>query len=281
MHRFQSIWEVTTFTGVMPTHKLTGKINHCSILSNDHKYEPLKRHFEYLSNLGEVQATQVITRLVDGMLGCANHNNDQRNQRVTCLPISMGYRSCYKRYMALLGYIVRSLATGAFIVEEEDGKAVNHDENVSYSTYCNKWKSDYPNLKVSWPIKDICPYCYACANRNRHLVQRGGGCGNDGDNKGKGNSNGLGQGKGKMYIGNADGNGNKEVANIAIRRITRVDLNPPKLASTNEEEERELMLLEAAAHIKMARAQRALYQAKVALAVEDATVNKDHLVRVY
>jgi hypothetical protein len=46
------------------------------------------------------------------------------------------------------------------------------------------------------------------------------------------------------------------------------------------DEERELMLLEAARHIKMARPQRALYQAKVALAVQDATAKKDHLRRV-
>jgi hypothetical protein len=47
------------------------------------------------------------------------------------------------------------------------------------------------------------------------------------------------------------------------------------------DKERELMLLQAAAHIKMARAQRALYQAKVADAVADATAKKEHLVRRY
>jgi hypothetical protein len=60
-----------------------------------------------------------------------------------------------------------------------------------------------------------------------------------------------------------------------------VDLNPQEVASTEEDEERELILLEAAAHIKMARAQRALYQVKVALAVQDATAKKDHSRRVY
>jgi hypothetical protein len=42
-----------------------------------------------------------------------------------------------------------------------------------------------------------------------------------------------------------------------------------------------LLLLQAAAHIKMARAQRALYQAKVAYAVADATARKELLVRRY
>ena len=41
------------------------------------------------------------------------------------------------------------------------------------------------------------------------------------------------------------------------------------------------MLLEAAIHIKMARAQRALYRAKVAQAVQDATAKKDHSEKVY
>ena len=36
------------------------------------------------------------------------------------------------------------------------------------------------------------------------------------------------------------------------------------------------MLLEAAAHIKMARVQRALYQAKVDQAVQHATAGKEH-----
>jgi hypothetical protein len=47
------------------------------------------------------------------------------------------------------------------------------------------------------------------------------------------------------------------------------------------DKERELMLLQAAAHIKMAKAQRALYQANVADAVADATARKEHLVRRY
>jgi hypothetical protein len=53
------------------------------------------------------------------------------------------------------------------------------------------------------------------------------------------------------------------------------------LASTKADKERELMLLQAATHIKMARAQRALYQAKVADAVADATARKEYLVRRY
>ena len=41
------------------------------------------------------------------------------------------------------------------------------------------------------------------------------------------------------------------------------------------------MLLKAAVHIKMARAQRALYQAKVQLAVDSAIAGKNHSEMVY
>jgi hypothetical protein len=91
--------------GVMLVYKVTGKINYNSILINEGKYEPLQRHFEYLSNLGEVRATKVVSTLVNGMQGRINCN-DASN--MTYLPISMGYHSCYKRYMKSLGYNVRS-----------------------------------------------------------------------------------------------------------------------------------------------------------------------------
>ncbi len=51
-------------------------------------------------------------------------------------------------------------------------------------------------------------------------------------------------------------------------QIRNIDLNCLDAASTKVDKARELMLLQAAAHIKMARAQRALYQAKVVDAVD-------------
>jgi len=72
-----------------------------------------------------------------------------------------------------------------------------------------------------------------------------------------------------------------DVADLGVGRTTNVDLNSAKAASNGVDEERELMLLQAAEHVKMARAQRALYQAKVADAVADATEGKDHAMRRY
>jgi len=77
---------------------------------------------------------------------------------------------------------------------------------------------------------------------------------------------------------NAD-NGEEGTADSSLG--VDVNLNAPEASWRKRDEERELMLLEAAIHIKMARAQRALYSAKVAQAVQGATAMKDHLEKVY
>jgi hypothetical protein len=203
------------------------------------------------------------------------------------LPILMGYCTCYKQYMLLLGYNVQTTATGKYVVEGENSKEVDSGEYVTFPTYYYKWKRDFPNLKVSRPVEDICPYCYVFANRHRYLVNQGCGRGNDGDNnsndnKGKQGNDNIGQELGNLNNNDNNCNNGNNIAYLSSRGMTaNIDLNPPEAASTEEDEERELMLLEAATHIKMARAQRALYQAKVALAVQDATAKKDHSRRVY
>ena len=169
--RWQSIRHSSTVSGALPLHKGIGKINYNSIMLDEQKLVPLMRHLEHLTKLGEVRATQSVATLVDGTLGHANW--DEIDEAIY-LPMSMGYRSCYKRYMSSLGYSVRSTATGVLIVErqagEYDNEPVNPKEFVSYPTYYYKWKRDFPNLKVSKPVEDICPYCYAFANRHRYLA---------------------------------------------------------------------------------------------------------------
>jgi hypothetical protein len=54
--------------------------------------------------------------------------------------------------MALLGYIVQTTATGAFIVMGEDGQEVDTGEYCFFPTYFNLWKRDFPDLKVSQPV---------------------------------------------------------------------------------------------------------------------------------
>jgi hypothetical protein len=263
----------------MPAHKSFGKKNYNAIKKNDQKYEPLLRHFEYLKNLGEVQATKVIATLVNGMQGHANNDN---SLDMTYLPISMGYWSCYKRYMALLGYVVRTTAMGAYIVTGEGGKEVDFSEYCSFLTYFNLWKHDFPDLKVSRPVEDICKDCYALANCHRYLANHTMGRDDDDGNSNSNNSsNGECSSDGRSNEGSKN-DGSSNFSDVGVRTMGNMDLHCPEAPSTKANKERELMLLQVAVHIKiMARAQRALYQAKVADEVADATAGKEHSVRRY
>ena len=55
-----------------------------------------------------------------------------------------------------LGYDIKTTATGAFKIKKGVGSTIDNGEFVSYPMYFNKWKRDYPNLKVSRQVEDIC-----------------------------------------------------------------------------------------------------------------------------
>jgi hypothetical protein len=97
--RYIKIRNAAVSSAVLPKHKRIGTVAAHAVQKNERKYLPLVNHFEYLKNLGEVRATRVVATLVDGMGGHVNRDDDIN---VIYLPISMGYRSCYKRYMKSL-----------------------------------------------------------------------------------------------------------------------------------------------------------------------------------
>jgi hypothetical protein len=98
--RYVSNRRAAMSSAVLPDNKSIGKKNYNNVEKYERKYQPVLHHFEYLKNLGEVRATRAVATLVDGMGGHANRDD---NIDVTYLPILMGYRSCYKRYMKALG----------------------------------------------------------------------------------------------------------------------------------------------------------------------------------
>ena len=67
-----------------------------------------------MMHLGEVRATRVVATMVDGVAGRANRDD---TTDMVFLPISMGYRNCYKRYMAGNGYKVQNNQKGTIIVK--------------------------------------------------------------------------------------------------------------------------------------------------------------------
>ena len=114
---------------------------------------------------------QTVTTLVNGMAGCTNRNDDAN---ATFLPRYMGYRNCCKCYMASLGYNVQRVALGLIVVEShKDGEPEDPGEYVSFPTYYYKWKTHFPQLKVSKAVEDICQeYYFAFAYRHRYLSNR-------------------------------------------------------------------------------------------------------------
>ena len=120
---------------IHPLHASTGKTNYNAIENDTQKLGPLLKHFEYLKNLGEVRATRVVSTLVDGMIQHRNRDDDRTASTVTYLPLSLGYRPAYRRYMASLGYRAETTETSAFKISRDDGEEVDTCEFVSYTTY--------------------------------------------------------------------------------------------------------------------------------------------------
>ena len=119
--RLRSIQTAARSTGVMPRHGLAGtKSNSTKVTAA--VLEDLQRHFNYLLQLGEVRATRVMATLVDGVAG---RTNREEAEEMVYLPISMGYRNCYRRYMSLLGYKVTCKPNGSIVVEGEGGKPID------------------------------------------------------------------------------------------------------------------------------------------------------------
>ena len=172
---FRTIRRAVRYTSIMPAHKGKGKVSNNGIKCDGLWMQALTHHYQYLLNLGEVRATRVVAMLVDEVQGHANRDESTVNcGEVTVdmihLPMTMGYRNCYKPYMASLDYNVSSTAQGGLIVTGVGGKAVDSREYVSLTTYYYKWKQLYPHLKVSRPAEDICQYYYAFCNRHRYLA---------------------------------------------------------------------------------------------------------------
>ena len=271
--RMSSLIASSKSTGVPQVHKHTGRTAPNAV-TNDERGIVLKLHFEYLLQLGEVRATRVTVTLVDGEHG---HANREGTVDMVYLPTSFGFRPCYKRYMESLGYSVLCHPNGGIIVEGINGKAINCKEFVSLKTYCTFWKRHYPQLKVRHPVEDICQYCFIFANRHRYLANHSAmdvciECDEDGDDINVIRPSAL------------DDNDGNDGVNIDDDAVSPTDPNIPKnseCATATVAEEREVLLLECAIHIRMAHAQRSLYQVKVSEAIASAKAGAAHENRIY
>ena len=198
---------------------------------------------------------KVIKTVVAGEGGRANRMDTEGN---VYLPIHMGYRICYYRYMDMesLGYTVTVCLNRTLTVVEEDPTTNTNDEEqrdyLNLQMYWTKWKMLYPRMKVSCPAEDICGNCFTFANRHRILSSR---------------QSGMQQEQEQQETTLAgDGKDEREL----IEMLNSISLDIPGAACTKIKEAKENLIRECSLHIEMARAQRLLYQILEKAAVDDA-----------
>ena len=229
----RTIRQAAQFGSIPPQHQGKDRVAHNAITKHDPRFKSLKEHFDIMMHLGEVRATRVVATMVDGVAGRANRDD---TTDMVYLPISMGYRNCYKRYMAGNGYKVQSNEKGAIIVEAvvaEGGERQGKDSVVSIATYFNFWKREYPHLKICRPAEDICGYCFAFRNRHRYLANHK-------------YSQTVESGSDEMEVERTELDCLLEnVGNMSLDEVPIVDvqIDAPEAASTPEEEERDQLLL--------------------------------------
>ena len=99
---------------------------------------------------------------------------------------------------------------------------------------------------MSRPAEDICAYCFTFANRHRYLARH--------ETQSFGGDDGL-----------SASNGDDKTIRDINSLLATIDIDEADSAATVAAEAREMLLLDSAEHVKMARVQRLLYQQMVAL----------------
>ena len=98
-YQWRMIGQVSKSTAIMPQRY--SRMSNAAMKADDPRSAPLKHHLDDLLELGEVRATRVVATLSDGSV--QGHANCEDTVDMVYLPILMGYRNCYKRYIHSLG----------------------------------------------------------------------------------------------------------------------------------------------------------------------------------
>jgi hypothetical protein len=281
--RFQSIRDASDM-GVFPLHRLKGKRSNAAIKDAHPKMVHLKAHFSELYTFAEDRAIKTIITEKDGERG---HANRLENDEKVYLPIYMGFRNSYYRYCESLGYVATVGPNGSITLVDKEG---TKQDKVSYTMYQSYWKDHHPNLKVSKPQEDICQYCYTFTNMYKILTEKEKEEQSDDDDGTIGDesivvvddaidneSSGL-----DKYIdhNNIDTDDIEGHDMEAVEQILQtINLNVMGAAATKAREAKEQLILTCRKHIKMARAQRVLYQQKEQEARDDVKQQVPHSQR--
>lgn len=134
--------------------------------------QSVRSSFEELEGLGETRATRTVeTMTSEGVVGHANRDEQSGIENIY-LPQSLGIRPCYYRYMSSIGYDVELTDdAGKYRVKPATSWTGAADKPyVSLCTFYRIWQRDYPHLKISKPVEDICLLCFQFAHRHKSLA---------------------------------------------------------------------------------------------------------------
>ena len=145
----------------LPNHKLTGRPSNKRRRFLQDFEEQLTEHFEELKR----EAEPIATRYVREITGETSLRDD--NDELLFLPPYLTVRGCYAKFcFEKRGVKISTTNKGA--VKKSPAKTGDDVQSVpAWSAYCTYWKDRYPTLKVRKPTEDICSYCYKFYNLHK------------------------------------------------------------------------------------------------------------------
>ncbi|KAG7361881.1 hypothetical protein IV203_025547 [Nitzschia inconspicua] len=252
--------------GTYPEHK-----NVCRMSNKKRQFlqtyeKELDEHFEELKR----EAEPIATRYVREVTGESTLRDGEDN--MLYLPPFMTMRRCYgnfcldKRGMRV---ITTNNGNTSFVPATPNGET---KRVPSWSGYCTYWKDNYRNLRIRKPTEDICNYCYKIYNFHKfRSTEKESSVAEEG--KEPENLEELFEERVHQL---------EEEDGVDFDQFGNDSTNPDDpITVTKEVEKMERKLLEAAMHVRKARAMRALVNQKIALARKDRKEEVPHSERVY
>jgi hypothetical protein len=142
------------------------------------------------------------------------------------LPACNSKWALYRSFLVSRGWEVGFDNKSRLVSQPASATTEEEESPVSWPAFCRFWRQYYPKIVIKKPSEDLCDDCVVFANRHKY---------------------------GKDLL-KSEG----EYDDDSVRALTNVDYE--KLQEAKEEQEK--LVLEAAKHVEMARAQRQLFVSK-------------------
>jgi hypothetical protein len=274
----------------LPEYKAKGRKSNIKERWNAVFFDSLVQHFEELRK----EAGPIATRFVRERTGETTTRDD--NEDAEYLTPDFSKRQCYYQYCLSRGVRVTANNKGLMLKENVGDTSL---PVPSWGSYHSFWKREYPNLRVSRPVEDICSYCYTFQNKFRYKKQPQRAAGvnpssvDDSDDSDVDIDNG--DGGETPYAASppcpplAAAAASSSLPSIVCLPATTEEVTSDEEDHEEEQEkeedvdeevlEREREIVKAVKHVKMARAQRLLVNDKTRLARE--TRSEAHENRVH